>query len=88
MWQEFRKCYAQAECPEDCTLQVEDYYECLTRSKEIARAQTIQREYNRQRAATKAEEEALAQQSKQDPTSFMARLKVLEEELKRQQAKE
>ncbi|KAI8057718.1 hypothetical protein BDF22DRAFT_616264 [Syncephalis plumigaleata] len=36
LWQEFRKCYAQAECPEDCEPQLEDYNECLTHKKEVS----------------------------------------------------
>jgi NADH dehydrogenase (ubiquinone) Fe-S protein 5 len=82
MWQDFAKCYAQADRPEDCTLQAEDYYECLTRSKEIARARTIQQEYYRQQAAKKAEEDARAKHSKQDPSSFMSRLTSLTDGLK------
>ncbi|KAI9594692.1 hypothetical protein BDF19DRAFT_444552 [Syncephalis fuscata] len=87
MWQEFRKCYAQAECPEDCEPQLDDYNECLTHKKETERAQLIQAERHRQRqAAINEKVEAATHASQTDPTNFMARLKVLEEELKRKQS--
>ncbi|CAH7676177.1 NADH dehydrogenase Fe-S protein 5 [Phakopsora pachyrhizi] len=41
-WQEFRKCYAGADFPEDCRAQADDYGECLTHKKEIAKAKKIQ----------------------------------------------
>jgi NADH dehydrogenase (ubiquinone) Fe-S protein 5 len=34
-WQEFAKCYASADHPEDCRLQYEDYQECLFHRKEV-----------------------------------------------------
>jgi len=40
-WQEFNKCYAMADKPEECVLQRDDYLECLHHTKEIARAQRI-----------------------------------------------
>ncbi|WVQ85179.1 hypothetical protein IAT38_007344 [Cryptococcus sp. DSM 104549] len=40
-WQEFSKCYANAETPQDCVTQREDYLECLHHTKEIARAKEI-----------------------------------------------
>ncbi|OCF44274.1 NADH dehydrogenase (ubiquinone) Fe-S protein 5 [Kwoniella heveanensis CBS 569] len=40
-WQEFSKCYASAEKPQDCVAQKDDYMECLHRTKEIARAKEI-----------------------------------------------
>ncbi|POW20459.1 hypothetical protein PSHT_03528 [Puccinia striiformis] len=41
----FKKCYAGADFPEDCRPQVEDYNECLTHRKEIARAKTLQENF-------------------------------------------
>ncbi|KAJ1021480.1 hypothetical protein NDA13_005520 [Ustilago tritici] len=40
-WQEFQKCYVQAETPSDCIVAKEDYLECLHHTKEIARAKEI-----------------------------------------------
>lgn len=34
-WQEFRKCYAMANRPEDCIMEKEDYFECLHHTKEV-----------------------------------------------------
>jgi len=44
-WQEFSKCYAQADIPSQCKLQAADYLECLHHTKEIARAKAIQAEF-------------------------------------------
>ncbi|SPO30449.1 uncharacterized protein UTRI_06379 [Ustilago trichophora] len=40
-WQEFQKCYVQADTPSDCIAAKEDYLECLHHTKEIARAKEI-----------------------------------------------
>ncbi|KAL1408909.1 hypothetical protein Q8F55_005723 [Vanrija albida] len=40
-WQEFSKCYANADAPQECVAQKDDYLECLHRTKEIARAKEI-----------------------------------------------
>ncbi|GAA6041401.1 hypothetical protein JCM8097_005228 [Rhodosporidiobolus ruineniae] len=44
-WQDFQKCYAGADVPEQCTLQKEDYLECLHHTKEVSRALKIKTEY-------------------------------------------
>jgi len=49
-WQEFQKCYAGADFPEDCRPQVEDYNECLSHKKEIARAKTLQENFSKKQA--------------------------------------
>ena len=49
-WQEFQKCYASADFPEDCRPQVEDYNECLSHKKEIARAKTLQENFSKKQA--------------------------------------
>ncbi|KAK1921400.1 hypothetical protein DB88DRAFT_500629 [Papiliotrema laurentii] len=49
-WQEFQKCYARAETKGECTLQKEDYLECLHRTKEIARAKEIKAHYLQKQA--------------------------------------
>ncbi|KAI8575409.1 hypothetical protein K450DRAFT_261893 [Umbelopsis ramanniana AG] len=33
-WQEFNKCYAMADAPQDCIAQRDDYLECLHHTKE------------------------------------------------------
>src|SRR4051794_19348474 len=35
-WQEFSKCYAMADKPEECVLQRDDYLECLHHTKEVS----------------------------------------------------
>ncbi|SHO79139.1 Uncharacterized protein MSYG_3487 [Malassezia sympodialis ATCC 42132] len=42
-WQDFRKCYLTADEPSECSLQKEDYLECLHHTKELERAHMIQR---------------------------------------------
>ncbi|GJN94191.1 hypothetical protein Rhopal_007265-T1 [Rhodotorula paludigena] len=44
-WQEFQKCYAGADTPEQCVLQKEDYLECLHHTKEVSRALRVKTEY-------------------------------------------
>ncbi|ORY91856.1 hypothetical protein BCR43DRAFT_558582 [Syncephalastrum racemosum] len=43
-WQEFNKCYASADFPQQCLAQRDDYMECLHRTKEFARATRIKAE--------------------------------------------
>jgi len=50
-WQEFSKCYAQADSPRECLLQSEDYLECLHGTKKAARDKMIQDELLRQMKA-------------------------------------
>ncbi|GAA5842746.1 hypothetical protein JCM9279_003971 [Rhodotorula babjevae] len=44
-WQDFQKCYAGADAPEQCIAQKEDYLECLHHTKEVSRALRIKSEY-------------------------------------------
>ncbi|GAA5853932.1 hypothetical protein JCM8547_008161 [Rhodosporidiobolus lusitaniae] len=44
-WQDFQKCYAGADVPEQCALQKEDYLECLHHTKEVSRAMKIKGQY-------------------------------------------
>ncbi|KAJ6570873.1 hypothetical protein DFH09DRAFT_411578 [Mycena vulgaris] len=46
-WQEFTKCYADADHATQCGAQRDDYMECLHRTKEVARNEAIQTEYIR-----------------------------------------
>ncbi|KAI9021204.1 hypothetical protein DFJ74DRAFT_672227 [Hyaloraphidium curvatum] len=54
-WQEFAKCYANADHPEDCRLQYEDYQECLFHRKELARLEIVRQEHQRQKALAEKE---------------------------------
>ncbi|KAF8317736.1 hypothetical protein DL93DRAFT_2076888 [Clavulina sp. PMI_390] len=40
-WQEFSKCFSNADHPKQCILQSEDYLECLHHGKELSRAKTV-----------------------------------------------
>ncbi|WVN86006.1 uncharacterized protein L203_101164 [Cryptococcus depauperatus CBS 7841] len=62
-WQEFSKCYANAEKPSDCIAPKDDYLECLHHHKEIARAKEVrshfvQKEFSEGQDARKAAEKA------------------------------
>ncbi|ODN75519.1 hypothetical protein L202_06645 [Cryptococcus amylolentus CBS 6039] len=62
-WQEFSKCYANADKPTDCIAPKDDYLECLHNTKEIARAKEvkahfIQKELHSGSDARKAAEKA------------------------------
>jgi len=59
-WQEFAKCYAQADFPSQCILQKEDYVECLHHTQEKARAKMLQYQAQKKqtRAATEGKKEA------------------------------
>ncbi|KAI8808859.1 hypothetical protein BJ742DRAFT_756250 [Cladochytrium replicatum] len=52
-FQEFMKCYAQADNREECRLQFEDYQECLYHRKELARLEIVQEHYLKKKAAEK-----------------------------------
>ncbi|KAI9315871.1 hypothetical protein BX666DRAFT_1952325 [Dichotomocladium elegans] len=43
-WQEFNKCYASADFPQQCLAQRDDYMECLHHTKEFARVARIKTE--------------------------------------------
>ncbi|KAG0171001.1 hypothetical protein DFQ28_001357 [Apophysomyces sp. BC1034] len=43
-WQEFNKCYASADVPQQCLAQRDDYLECLHHTKEFARVTRIKAE--------------------------------------------
>ncbi|KAG2154234.1 uncharacterized protein EDB93DRAFT_1133354 [Suillus bovinus] len=47
-WQEFSKCYAEADVPSQCRLQADDYLECLHHTKEIAHAKAVKAEFIKQ----------------------------------------
>ncbi|KAG0228577.1 hypothetical protein B0O80DRAFT_440745 [Mortierella sp. GBAus27b] len=82
-WQEFHKCYALADKPEECVLQRDDYLECLHHSKEAIRTKTIQDEQWKQKE--KRAKEAAESKKKADSTSAsnVPRLNVVEEKAKK-----
>ena len=61
-WQEFNKCYASADLPQQCLAQRDDYLECLHHTKEFARitrikAEELKQAQLRQKPAHKRKEE-------------------------------
>ncbi|KAJ3092170.1 hypothetical protein HK102_010131 [Quaeritorhiza haematococci] len=49
-FQDFAKCYVQADHPEECRLQFEDYQECLFHTKEKLRMSMIHETYEKKQA--------------------------------------
>eukprot|EP00690_Seculamonas_sp_ecuadoriensis_P001321 EC814525.1.p5 GENE.EC814525.1~~EC814525.1.p5 ORF type:complete len:75 (-),score=25.12 EC814525.1:356-580(-) len=50
-WMDFAKCMSDADTPAKCTLQREDYLECLHHKKELTRLKRIEEERMRQKHA-------------------------------------
>ncbi|KAI8096670.1 uncharacterized protein BX664DRAFT_324576 [Halteromyces radiatus] len=78
-WQEFNKCYASADFPQQCLAQRDDYLECLHHTKEFARVTRIKTEelkqaHQKQQAAEKAKKEAAAAAQ-----SSLPRLNIIDE---------
>ncbi|CAH1762090.1 15937_t:CDS:2 [Entrophospora sp. SA101] len=76
-WQEFRKCYAMANRPEDCIMEKEDYFECLHHTKEIARAKKIKAQ--ELKMIEKRREEDQIAKKKLDSKTDVNRLGIVEE---------
>ncbi|KAJ3274360.1 hypothetical protein HDU76_010718, partial [Blyttiomyces sp. JEL0837] len=53
-FQEFAKCYVQADATKECLLQFEDYQECLHHKKELQRLAIIRKEWERKKAEQSA----------------------------------
>ncbi|RUP51320.1 hypothetical protein BC936DRAFT_148765 [Jimgerdemannia flammicorona] len=75
-WQEFHKCYAMADSPQECLLQRDDYLECLHHTKEIARVLRIKTEELKQLERRKLELKVADSAAK----SNVARLGIIEGE--------
>ncbi|CAD6575744.1 MAG: hypothetical protein TREMPRED_001485 [Tremellales sp. Tagirdzhanova-0007] len=60
-FQEFQKCHSVADDPKQCSTQVEDYLECLHKTKEIARAKEIKAHFLRKQAQETHDKRALAE---------------------------
>ncbi|CEQ41042.1 SPOSA6832_02721 [Sporobolomyces salmonicolor] len=73
----FQKCYVGADAPEQCTLQKEDYLECLHHTKEVSRAMKIKTEYL---TKTAHELEAKRKQAEQHVESGIMGLGLLNRE--------
>ncbi|BFZ55791.1 hypothetical protein PYCC9005_002832 [Savitreella phatthalungensis] len=56
-WQGFLSCYAGGGEEGECKLALDDYMECLHRTKELARLQTVQDEYVRRLNAGEIKED-------------------------------
>ncbi|GAB5589604.1 hypothetical protein Unana1_04504 [Umbelopsis nana] len=85
-WQEFNKCYAMADAPQDCIAQRDDYLECLHHTKEIARATRIKAEELKQ-ADKKRKEEAEGRKAADSAAkSNLPKLNIIDEQPKQPEA--
>ncbi|KAL1918449.1 uncharacterized protein VTP21DRAFT_3109 [Calcarisporiella thermophila] len=87
-WQEFHKCYAMADRPDECVLQRDDYLECLHHTKEIKRFQQIQSQQVKQIEARRKAEEASRKYSDAAAKSNVQRLGIIEEKAAQQPVQE
>ncbi|KAJ3416850.1 hypothetical protein HDV05_008435 [Chytridiales sp. JEL 0842] len=55
-FQDFAKCYVQADSPKECVMQFEDYQECLFHRKELLRLTMVKEEWEKKKAAEKPQE--------------------------------
>ncbi|KAI7886130.1 hypothetical protein K492DRAFT_140845 [Lichtheimia hyalospora FSU 10163] len=74
-WQEFNKCYASADFPQQCLAQRDDYLECLHHTKEFARVTRIKAEELKQ-AEKKLK---LKEAANAAANSNMARLNIVDD---------
>ncbi|CDS14386.1 hypothetical protein LRAMOSA06555 [Lichtheimia ramosa] len=74
-WQEFNKCYASADFPQQCLAQRDDYLECLHHTKEFARVTRIKAEELKQAEKKMKLKEA----ANAAATSNMARLNIVDD---------
>ncbi|RUS19400.1 hypothetical protein BC937DRAFT_87553 [Endogone sp. FLAS-F59071] len=79
-WQEFNKCYAMADSPQECLQQRDDYLECLHHTKEIARVSRIKAEELKQTEQRKREEAAAKKAADSAAKSNVARLGIVAED--------
>ncbi|KAI9312293.1 hypothetical protein BX666DRAFT_1990506 [Dichotomocladium elegans] len=77
-WQEFNKCYASADFPQQCLAQRDDYLECLHHTKEFARVTRIKAEELKQADEKKKLKEA----ANNAATSNLPRLNIVDEKQK------
>ncbi|KAG0749941.1 hypothetical protein G6F57_000040 [Rhizopus arrhizus] len=76
-WQEFNKCYASADLPQQCLSQRDDYLECLHHTKEFARITRIKTEELKQAEfRQKQKKDALTAAN-----SNMQKLNIIEEKV-------
>ncbi|CAG8674839.1 14034_t:CDS:2, partial [Gigaspora rosea] len=79
-WQEFRKCYAMADRPQDCALQLDDYFECLHHTKEKARARKIKAEEVKQIEKKRQEDEKARKSTNSTAKSNVTRLGIIDDQ--------
>ncbi|KAI8976484.1 hypothetical protein BDB01DRAFT_764692 [Pilobolus umbonatus] len=77
-WQEFNKCYASADVPQQCLSQRDDYLECLHHTKEIARVTRIKTEELKQAEKRKTEDAKNKKEALVAATSNVSKLNIIE----------
>jgi NADH dehydrogenase (ubiquinone) Fe-S protein 5 len=85
-WQEFRKCYAMADRPEQCTLQKDDYFECLHHTKERARAKDIKTQELKLIEQKKKQDELSRKLTDSANKSNVTRLDIIKDSDKQQES--
>ncbi|CAB5391277.1 unnamed protein product [Rhizophagus irregularis] len=85
-WQEFRKCYAMADRPEQCTLQMDDYFECLHHTKEKARAKAIKDQELKLNEEKKKQDELSRKLTDSANKSNVTRLGIIDNSVKQKEA--
>ncbi|ORX49408.1 hypothetical protein DM01DRAFT_1325568 [Hesseltinella vesiculosa] len=78
-WQDFQKCYASADVPQQCLSQRDDYLECLHHTKEIARVTRIKTEELKQAAAKKQATSQSKNEAKAAADSNLPKLNIIDE---------
>ncbi|KAI7897689.1 uncharacterized protein BX663DRAFT_527583 [Cokeromyces recurvatus] len=78
-WQEFNKCYATADLPQQCLDQRDDYFECLHHTKEYARMAHIKAEELKQIQKRRLEQEKAKKEASSAADSNMPKLKLIDQ---------
>ncbi|ORZ15794.1 hypothetical protein BCR42DRAFT_415912 [Absidia repens] len=78
-WQEFNKCYASADVPQQCLAQRDDYLECLHHTKEFARVTRIKTEELKQAHKMQQAAEQAKKDAKTSAESNLPRLNIIDE---------
>ncbi|GAA5810520.1 hypothetical protein MFLAVUS_003943 [Mucor flavus] len=78
-WQEFNKCYASADLPQQCLDQRDDYLECLHHTKEFARITLIKTEELKQAEKRQAEQVKAKKDALTAAKSNMPKLNIIDD---------
>ncbi|CEP10162.1 hypothetical protein [Parasitella parasitica] len=78
-WQEFNKCYATADLPQQCLDQRDDYLECLHHTKEFARITRIKTEELKQAEKKKHELEKQQKDALAAAKSNLPKLNIIDD---------